>query len=117
MCTASTRKPAERSPSGGTRRGVRRQGFPYPETYFVGVEKIREFARAIGDENPLYIDRDAARAAGYPDVVAPPTFAIAVIMKAQDELLFNPQLGLDFASSCTVTSGSSTTGRSSRGTS
>jgi acyl dehydratase len=72
------------------------KAFPYYETYCVGVEKIREFARAIGDENPLYVDRHAARAAGYPDVVAPPTFAIAVIMKAQDELLFNPELGLDF---------------------
>ena len=29
-------------------------------------------------------------------MVAPPTFAIAVIMKAQDELLFDPELGLDF---------------------
>lgn len=72
------------------------KAFPYHEAYCVGVEKIREFARAIGDENPLYLDRSAARAAGYADVVAPPTFAIAVIMKAQDELLFNPELGLDF---------------------
>jgi len=61
------------------------------------VEKIREFARAIGDDNPLYRDRAAARQAGYPDVVAPPTFAIAVIMKAQDKLLFDPRLGLDFS--------------------
>jgi acyl dehydratase len=72
------------------------KAFPYYETYCVGVENIREFARAIGDENPLYLDRSAARAAGYADLVAPPTFAIAVIMKAQDELLFNPELGLNF---------------------
>ena len=72
------------------------KAFPYDEAFCVGVEKIREFARAIGDDNPLYCDRDAARRAGYPDVVAPPTFAIAVIMKAQDKLLFDPALGLDF---------------------
>jgi acyl dehydratase len=72
------------------------KAFPYDEAFCVGVEKIREFARAIGDENPLYVDREAARKAGYPDV-APPTFAIAVIMKAQDKLLFDPGLGLDFA--------------------
>jgi acyl dehydratase len=73
------------------------RAFPYDEPFSVGVEKIREFARAIGDDNPLYRDRDAAREAGYPDIVAPPTFAIAVIMKAQDALLFDPELGLDFA--------------------
>ena len=72
------------------------KAFPYDEAFCVGVEKIREFARAIGDDNPLYRDRGAARRAGYPDVVAPPTFAIAVIMKAQDKLLFDPALGLDF---------------------
>ncbi|MET0864530.1 MAG: MaoC family dehydratase N-terminal domain-containing protein [Nakamurella sp.] len=73
------------------------KAFPYDETFCVGVEKIREFARAIDDDNPLYLDREAARKAGYPDVVAPPTFAIAVIMKAQDKLLFDPGLGLDFS--------------------
>ena len=72
------------------------KAYPYDEAFCVGVEKIREFARAIGDDNPLYCDRAAARRAGYPDVVAPPTFAIAVIMKAQDKLLFDPALGLDF---------------------
>ena len=71
--------------------------FPLGEPYVVGVEKIREFATAIGDENPLYHDRSAARAAGYPDLVAPPTFAIAVIARAQDAVLFDPELGLDFA--------------------
>lgn len=73
------------------------KAFPYDEAFCVGVEKIREFARSIGDDNPLYLDRAAARKAGYPDVVAPPTFAIAVIMKAQDKLLFDPGLGLDFS--------------------
>ena len=73
------------------------KAFPYDEAFFVGAEKIREFARAIGDDNPLYLDQDAARRAGYPDLIAPPTFAIAVIMKAQDKLLFDPDLGLDFS--------------------
>lgn len=39
----------------------------------LGAASIRYFALAIGDDNPLYTDRDAARAAGYDDVVAPPT--------------------------------------------
>jgi acyl dehydratase len=38
---------------------------------------IRIFAQAIADPNPLYVDHDAARAAGFPGVVAPPTFVEA----------------------------------------
>ncbi|HEX9290785.1 MAG TPA: MaoC family dehydratase N-terminal domain-containing protein [Anaeromyxobacteraceae bacterium] len=40
------------------------------------VEKgaIRRFAEALGDPNPIYVDEDAARAAGHPALVAPPTF-------------------------------------------
>jgi len=73
------------------------RAFPLVEPYAVGIEKIREFATAIGDDNPMYHDRAAARAAGHPDVVAPPTFGIAVIAAAQDALLFDPALGLDFS--------------------
>lgn len=39
----------------------------------IGAAAFRYFAIAIGDDNPLYRDRDAARAAGYRDVIAPPT--------------------------------------------
>jgi acyl dehydratase len=45
-------------------------------TFTVSAEDIREFAEAVGDLNPLYIDARAARAAGYPDVIAPPTFSM-----------------------------------------
>lgn len=44
-------------------------------TYEVSREKIREYAEAIGDRNPLHNDPVAARAAGARDVIAPPTFA------------------------------------------
>ena len=47
-----------------------------PTLYAVGREKIREYARAVGETNPLYLDVEAARAAGYADVVAPPMFAV-----------------------------------------
>ena len=39
------------------------RSYPYPEPYTVGVEKIREFAAAIGDDNPMCHDRAVARAA------------------------------------------------------
>ena len=47
-----------------------------PSTYAVGREKIREYASAVGETNPLHFDVDVARAAGYADVVAPPMFAV-----------------------------------------
>lgn len=68
-----------------------------PEPYLVGREKIREFASAIADENPFHHDQVAARSAGHLDVVAPPTFAVAVVSAVQDALLFDPALGLDFS--------------------
>ena len=42
--------------------------------YQVDASKIRELAMAIGDDNPLFMDRAAAQAAGHPDIVAPLTF-------------------------------------------
>jgi acyl dehydratase len=74
-------------------------GRSYPPTrpYEVCREKICEFADAIGDPDPLYRDGAAARAAGHPDVIAPPTFAIVVSMPAQRALIEDPQLGLDYS--------------------
>ncbi len=57
-------------------------GRTYPATapYEVSRVKIAEFADAIGDPGPVFRDAAAARAAGHPDVIAPPTFAIVVSM-------------------------------------
>lgn len=68
-----------------------------PVTYAVGREKIREYARAVGETNPLYLDVGAARAAGYPDVVAPPMFAVVYSAPAVTPAMFDPELGIDFA--------------------
>lgn len=74
-------------------------GRVYPPTavYEVGREKIREFADAIGDDNPAYRDPDAAKAFGYPDVIAPPTFAIVVTMRASHQVISDPALGVDYS--------------------
>jgi len=45
-------------------------------TFNVTAEAIAEFARAVGDVNPLYLDPAAAQQAGYPTVIAPPTFCM-----------------------------------------
>jgi acyl dehydratase len=71
--------------------------YPATGTYLVGREKIREFASAIGDSNPAYRDVDAAVALGHADVVAPPTFAIVLSMKAMESVVFDPELGLDYS--------------------
>ncbi|MEV0196058.1 MaoC family dehydratase N-terminal domain-containing protein [Nonomuraea sp. NPDC050691] len=65
--------------------------------YEVSRVKIREFAAAIGDANPIYRDREAAREAGHPDVVAPPTFPIVFSLQGGSEALVDPDLGLNIA--------------------
>jgi acyl dehydratase len=45
-----------------------------PETGTIAIEAIRQFTDAIGDENPIYRDEAAARAAGYRAIPTPPTF-------------------------------------------
>ena len=74
-------------------------GRKYPPTppYEVGREKIREFADAIGDSSPVYRDPEAARALGYPDVIAPPTFPIVLSMRAAAQVVSDPELGLDYS--------------------
>ncbi len=69
--------------------------YPLEGTYQVGRETIREFAQAIGDDDAVYRDPSAARACGYSDVIAPPTFAIIVALRAQRALVCDPGLGLD----------------------
>jgi acyl dehydratase len=69
--------------------------FPPSEPYEVTRVKIREFADAIGDPSPLHRDPEAAKAAGYRDVVAPPTFLIVITLDAP--ALADPDLGLDYS--------------------
>jgi acyl dehydratase len=72
--------------------------YPASSTYEVGREHIRAFARAIGDPNPAYVDPEAARALGHPDVIAPPTFLTVVNFRFQDEgPVTDPDFGLDYS--------------------
>jgi acyl dehydratase len=68
-----------------------------PVTYAVGREKVREYAHAVGETNPLHLDPDAARAAGHADVVAPPMFAVVYASPAVTPAFFDPEVGIDFA--------------------
>ena len=71
--------------------------FPPTAPYLVGREKVREFARAVLSEAPLHHDPEAARAAGYADVVAPPTFAIVVQDATLQQLLADEEAAVDFS--------------------
>jgi len=71
--------------------------FPPTEPYLVGREKIREFARAVFSTSPLTTDVAAARAAGYGDLVAPPTFPVVVQEATLQQLLAEPDAGIDFS--------------------
>lgn len=71
--------------------------FPPVGPYLVGREKVREFARAVFATNPIYLDVDAARAAGHADVVAPPTFPVVVQELTLAQLLAEPDANIDFS--------------------
>jgi acyl dehydratase len=71
--------------------------FPASAPYEVSRVKIAEFADAIGDPNPVYRDPGAARAAGYPDVIAPPTFPVVVAVTASGKAVADPGLGVNYA--------------------
>jgi acyl dehydratase len=68
-----------------------------PVVYAVGREKIREYARAVGETNPVHLDVEAARGAGYPDVVAPPMFAVVYSAPAVAPPILDPEVELNFA--------------------
>jgi acyl dehydratase len=73
-------------------------GKTYPATtYAVGREKIREYALATYETNPLHLDVGAARKAGHDDVVAPPMFCVVYSSPAVAPAIFDPEVGIDFA--------------------
>ena len=71
-------------------------GKEYPAfEYEVGREKIREYANAVGEDNPVHHDRAAAQAAGFRDVVAPPMFVVVYSAGAMGPAILDPELGIN----------------------
>jgi acyl dehydratase len=68
-----------------------------PLVYAVGREKVREYALAVGETNPVHLDVEAARAAGYADVVAPPMFAVVYSAPAMGPAIFDSDVAMNFA--------------------
>lgn len=71
--------------------------YPPVGSYLVGREKVREFATAVFSKEPTHSDLDAARAAGFSDLVAPPTFPVILQEKALQILLADPDSGIDYS--------------------
>jgi acyl dehydratase len=73
------------------------RALPSSRPYVVGREKVREFALAVGEGALVCTDLDAARAAGHPDLVAPPTFAATFTIPAMEAFLSDPAVGWDYS--------------------
>lgn len=71
--------------------------YPAAAIYDVGREKIREFAHAVKATNSAHFELEAARALGYADLLAPPTFAIIVAQRADAQLIEDADSGIDFS--------------------
>src|SRR3954468_20883918 len=65
--------------------------------YEVGAEKIREFADAIGAGNPVHRDHDAAKGAGFRDLIAPPMFCVVYSARAMGPAILDPEVGINLA--------------------
>ena len=74
------------------------KGKQYPAfEYEVGKEKIREYAHAVGEDNSVYFEREAAEAAGFRDIPAPPMFAVVYSAGAMGPAILDPEVGINFA--------------------
>jgi acyl dehydratase len=71
--------------------------YPPSDPYQVGREKIREFAAATRAAHPAHHDVEAAKALGYTDLVAPPTFAVVLAQRVEAQLMGDPAAGIDFS--------------------
>jgi acyl dehydratase len=75
-----------------------KKGKTYPPfEYEVGREKIREYAYAVGENDPVHHDSAAAQAAGFRNVVAPPMFAVVYSAGAMGPAILDPEVGINFA--------------------
>jgi len=71
--------------------------YPPSPVYEAGREKIREFAEAVGAKDVVHIDKVQARARGYRDVIAPPTFAVLIAQQCDRQFMVDPEAGVDYS--------------------
>jgi acyl dehydratase len=71
--------------------------YPRTDSYLVGREKIREFAKAVFSKDPANLDLEAAKKLGYNDLIAPPTFAVVIQERSLHQVITDKQAALDFS--------------------
>ena len=73
-------------------------GKTYPEsTYEVGKEKIKEYAKAIKNPDPHYLDDNFAKKSKYGTIIAPPTFAVVFGAYLIEPVFMDKDLNLNMA--------------------
>ncbi|MEO7268284.1 MAG: MaoC family dehydratase N-terminal domain-containing protein [Knoellia sp.] len=75
------------------------EGRSYPPSgpYAVSAAQIAAFADAVGSDDPVHHDAEVARAAGYTDVIAPPTFAVSIAQQCDRAYIVDPEAGIDYS--------------------
>jgi acyl dehydratase len=68
-----------------------------PATFEVEAARIAQYADAIGADSPIHRDAEAARAAGFRDVVAPPMFCVVYSAPALGPAIFDPEVAMNYA--------------------
>jgi len=71
--------------------------YRYHDYCLVGREKVREYAKAVQSDDPLHFSEEAAKAAGYPDVVAPLTFIAVAGRQVQLEIFKQFDVGINMS--------------------
>jgi len=73
------------------------RSYPPSGPYAVDAAALAAFAAAVGSADPVHSDAEAARAAGYRDVIAPPTFAVSLAQQCDRQFITDPEAGVDFS--------------------
>lgn len=68
-----------------------------PASFEIEADRIAQYADAVGEPSPLHRDAEAARTAGFRDVVAPPMFAVVYSSVAMGPAILDPDVGMNFA--------------------
>ena len=68
-----------------------------PVSFEVEAARVTQYADAIIADSPLHRDADAARQAGFRDIVAPPMFCVVYSAPAMGPAIFDPEVGMNFA--------------------
>jgi acyl dehydratase len=71
--------------------------YRYHDYFLVGREKVREYAAAIQSDDPMHFSEEAAKAAGYPNVVAPLTFIAVAGRQVQLEIFKQFDVGINLS--------------------